>query len=245
MNRPQKSEKPAKSVKSEKPVLIALALGILLMVASGMGHRVVYDYLNGQATARPLAPGTLAKLPMRIGDWTGRDVPLNEAVVQATDADAYISRTYVNEAAGLSVWFYLSYGVRARDLMPHRPEVCYPDNGWIAEGEWATELPAAEDGAEALRCRILKYSKGGLDPRTTVVVNYYLVDGESCPDVSLLRSKAWRGSGAIDYMAQVQVVASARPGASVAGAQRAVESFAATSAGAVRQVLATGKMQRE
>ncbi|MGA1822098.1 MAG: hypothetical protein ACMUIG_06195, partial [Thermoplasmatota archaeon] len=34
----------------------------------------------------PLAHGTLgAALPMRIGDWVGRDVPLDEDIVEKTD----------------------------------------------------------------------------------------------------------------------------------------------------------------
>lgn len=246
MNRPQKSEKPSKAAKSEKPVLLALALGTLLMVASGMGYRVVSDYLNSESTGRPLPPGTLATLPMRIGDWQGVDVPLNEAVAEATDADDYLSRTYTNEQTGERVWFYLSYGVRARDLMPHRPEVCYPGNGWIADEAWTTTLPPTEPDAPPLHCRTLTFSKVDLEARTAVVVNYYMVDDESCPDVSLLRSKAWRGSGAMDYVAQVQVVASARRRGAVADAREAAERFASASARAVRQVLtAAGTTERE
>ncbi|NLF29733.1 MAG: EpsI family protein [Planctomycetes bacterium] len=208
------------------------------MVASGVGHRAAFDYLNGQVTARPLPPGTLAKVPMRIGDWQGVDVPLDEAVVKATDADDHLSRNYTDGATGERVWFYVSYGVRARDLMPHRPDVCYPLNGWILQTQQTVDLPPEQTGADVLRCRVLEFSKGGMNAGTAVVVNYYLVDGRSCPDESLLRSRAWRGSGSIDYMAQVQVVASAPQGDSAAKAREAAERFAAASVGDLREILA-------
>ena len=62
------------------------------------------------------------------------------------------------------------------------------------------------------------------------VLNYYIVDGQYSPDVSLLRSKAWRGQGGIRYVAQIQIVCSAGTEAAIQAAEQAVRAFGAASA---------------
>jgi hypothetical protein len=70
-----------------------------------------------------------------------------------------------------------------------------------------------------------------------VVLNYYIVDGQYCPDVSLLRSKAARGTSGIRYMAQVQITSSANGRLTPETAGRSVQAFAADSAQAIRAVM--------
>jgi hypothetical protein len=64
-----------------------------------------------------------------------------------------------------------------------------------------------------------------------VVLNYYLVDGQSCADVSLQRWKAWRGSGAVRYVAQIQITAAVTGTLDLETAVKAVRDFAIVSAG--------------
>ena len=215
---------------------LSTAAAVAFLVAGGAGYRVLAGYLEGQATAKPLPKGTLARLPMRIGEWMGKDSPLGEAVVKATGTDDHVNRSYFRGPTGDRVSLFLAYGVRARDLMPHRPEVCYPGVGWAlqANREAALDLP---DGSK-VQCRVLDFSRGGLSTGYISVLNYYIVDNEFCPDVSLLRSRAWKGTGAIRYMAQVQITSAAAEGFPREAAARAVRSFAVDSAPAVRALLA-------
>jgi hypothetical protein len=90
--------------------------------------------------------------------------------------------------------------------MPHRPEVCYPDAGWTPRISDRTRLPLAD--GQVLDCTLYEFSKSGLLSLTMYVLNYFIVDGQYSPDVSLLRSKAWRGPGGVHYMAQVQIICS-------------------------------------
>jgi hypothetical protein len=81
-----------------------------------------------------------------------------------------------------------------------------------------------------LPCSTFQFSRGALNTKNVVLLDYYIVDGEYCGDVSLLRSKAWRGAGAIRYVAQVQVVASVTTNLTADSAARLISAFAAESA---------------
>ncbi len=168
---------------------------------------------------------------MQLGNWTGKEEPLDEAVVRATDTDAHVSRRYSRQNSLESVWLYIAYGVRARDLMPHRPEVCYTGAGWTLVDRDSTELALA-DGMKLL-CNVLQFARGTLNKRRVVVLDYYIVDGQYCHDVRLLRSKAWRGSGTVDHVAQVQIVASVMTNMPADSAERSVLAFAIESASSI------------
>lgn len=214
-------------------MLAVTVTAVGLLVSSGIGYRALAAYLARPTDSVPLPPGTLARLPLSIGQWTGRDVAVDEAVIRATDTDDRISRQYSQPAGDVGV--YVAYGVRARDLMPHRPEVCYPGAGWTLQDVQPAEL-SLSDGSR-LPCRVFRFSRGALDAQQVTVLNYYIVDGQYCPDVSLLRSRAWRGGGAIRYMAQVLITCSGNAISSPESTGELVNRFAIESAGAIRTLL--------
>lgn len=195
--------------------LLAGTIGGLVLVAGGAGYRVLAAHLD-RAPVAPLPAGMLASLPLALGDWCGRDVSLGESVIRAADVDDHVSRVYTSPGQTLPINLFIALGSRARDLMPHRPEVCYPGAGWTLRRQ-AAESVVMSDGGE-LETTIYTFGRGDLGGRTLVVLNFFVVDGRPCRDVSLLRSRAWRGQASIRYMAQVQVVA-------------AVEAWQAESAG--------------
>ena len=221
--------------KRRRSLLAAIAVTVGLLLASGIGYRMVADYLARPTDHVPMSAEELNRLPLRIGGWVGRDVPMEEAIVKATDADAVINRTYSQEGGGQAVGFFMAYGVRARDLMPHRPEVCYPGSGWTLQDTETRELELL-DGSK-LPCRVYTFSRTGLGAQAITVLNYYIVDGQFAPDVSLLRSRAWRGSGGVRYVAQVQITCSGSADLDASSAERAVRAFAGDSASAIRALL--------
>jgi len=188
---------------------LAVSTAVSVLLLGGVGYRVIANRYARPVDSVKLPPGTLAKLPLEIGNWSGKDSPLEDAIVEQTDTDAHVNRTYINRAASQAVSLFVGYGIRLRDLMPHRPEVCYPGGGWTADGATDVELLLA-DGS-MLPCRILRFRRGGLSNDRITVLNYYVVDGECCADVSVLRSKAWRAAGGDSYAVQVQVVADTGP----------------------------------
>jgi EpsI family protein len=209
-------------------VIFALAL----LVGSGIGYRVVAGRFARAPDAVPLPRGTLQGLPLEFGDWIGRDVPLEEAVIKSTDTDDHVNRAYVIRRGRESVSLFVGYGVRMRDLVPHRPEVCYPGAGWTLERSDHVEL-AAVDGS-IVPCQIHTFRRSGLDQQRIEVLNYYILDGRYCADVSLLRSEAWKLSGGMTYAVQVQIAA---PPQDVAAA--GVRDFAAQMAPKILELLRT------
>lgn len=213
---------------NRRPVIVAAVAASVLMLVFGLAYRVLAARLEAPVNTTPISPDALGRLPLQIGDWTGVDVPMDEKLVQATDTDAHLNRRYTRRGGLDTVSFYVASGVKARDLMPHRPEVCYTGAGWTLVDRRSVELPL--NAAVKLPCNVLQFSRGALNTEKIVVLDYYLVDGQYCADVSLLRSKAWRGSGTVRYVAQVQIVAPIAATASAEVAIRAVSDFAVASA---------------
>jgi len=217
-----------REVTGSRWVVVAATMASLLMLLSGSGYRILAARLAAPVTTTPIALEDLERFPSQIGGWTGQDVPLDEAVVRATDTDAHISRRFSRSDSGASVYLYVACGVKARDLMPHRPEVCYAGNGWTLVNRRSTEIPLS-DGSK-LPCSLLRFSKGSLSTQEVMILDYYIVDGQYCADVSLLRSRAWRGSGTVQYVAQVEIVTTLAATPSADSAERLVCTFAAESA---------------
>jgi EpsI family protein len=172
---------------------------------------------------------------LRIGDWTGREALLDEALIEAADVQDYVSRGYVRPGSPEPVALFVAFGVQARDLEPHRPDVCYPAAGWTLRGKREKEIELA--GGETLRTIVYLFGPGGLDPRKLVVLNYYVVDGETSEDVSLLRWKASRGQTGIRYMAQVQITSRIDPAWPEDSADSTVASFAQQVALPIRDLI--------
>ena len=173
------------------------------MLIFGFAYRSLAARLGVSVTTRPIVPEAVHRLPMQIGSWTGQDVPLDEAIVRKTGTDGHINRRYSRYIGVEYVGLYIAYGVTARALAPHRPEVCYVRAGWTLMDRRSVELPLG-NGAK-LPCSVFQFSRGGLNAERIVVLDYFIVDGRYCGDASLLQSRAWRGSDTVAYVAQVQI----------------------------------------
>ena len=227
---------------NSKSVIIAAIVAGFLMLISSAAYRVLASRLEAPVNTTPISPAALERLPLQIGDWMGREVPLDEAIVRATDTDAHINRSYSRNNASQYISLYIASGVKARDLMPHRPEVCYTGAGWTLIDKRSKELPLS-DGMK-LPCNTFQFSRGTLNTKKTVLLNYYIVDGQYCRDVSLLRSKAWRGSGTVRYVAQIQIAASATSNLTADSAARIISDFAVESASSISRLFESPEEDR-
>jgi EpsI family protein len=183
--------------------LTALLLAAVLTVSTGLAYRLVAARYTFATNGVSLPVGTLAGVPTQIGEWRGRDLAVSERIIKQTDTDDHLSRMYQRPGGGtVTVW--VAYGVRLRDLMPHRPEVCYVGAGWTLEGEQRVDI-AAKDGSHPT-CRLMTFRKAGLANQQITVLNYYMVGDSYSPDVSSLRSQASRLNHDANYVVQVQIV---------------------------------------
>ncbi len=232
--RRRQAHQPADPVAAVRSSRAALTVGLIFVLAGGVVYRATSAYLNRAPDTLPLPPGTLNSLPMRIGPWIGKDTPLSESIIRVADVDDYVCRNYRHRVEGRSVALFVAYGVRARDLVPHRPEVCYPGNGWTQQRLEPCTIET--DGGQVLTARLFQFAQGGLGASSVLVLNYYIVDGRTCPDVSLLRSKAWRGQATIRYMAQVQMTTTVSP-LDTDASERTLREFARLAAPQIQRLL--------
>ena len=152
-NHMMESEKP-----NRQPAIAAAVAASCLMLVFGLTYRVVAARLEAPIDTTPISPEALAQFPLQIGDWTGKDVPMDEAIVRATDTDAHLNRRYTRHGGLEAVSFYIASGVKARDLMPHRPEVCYTGAGWTLANRRSVELSLSD--STKLPCNIMQFSRG-------------------------------------------------------------------------------------
>jgi EpsI family protein len=211
----------------------AIAAGLVIIVFSA-AYSALAARLATPMNITLLTPAELELLPLDIGDWTGQEVPLDEEIVRATDTDAHVNRIYSRRNDTEHISLYIAYGGRARDLMPHRPEVCYTGAGWTIINRRSMELPLNNE--MEISCNIFQFSRGTLNTKKTVLLNYYIVDGQYCRDVSRLRFKAWRGSGTVRYVAQVQIVTSTSVNLNASSAEKIACAFAAESASSISRL---------
>ena len=227
---------------NRKSVIVAVIVAGFLMLVFSAAYRVLAARLEAPVNTVPISPAALERLPLQIGDWMGREVPLDEAIVRATDTDAHINRSYSRNNASQYISLYIASGIKTRDLMPHRPEVCYTGAGWTLIDKRSMELPLS-DGMK-LPCNVLQFSRGTLNTNKTVLLNYYIVDGQYCRDISLLRSKVWRGSGRVRYVAQIQIIASSTSNLTADSAERIISDFAAESASSISRLFESAEEDR-
>ncbi len=209
-----------------KGAAIAAGMASGLMLLFGLGYRAIAAKMEAPVNTTPVSQEALDQLPLTIANWTGRDTPVDANIVEATDTDAHVSRQYVMNTGSGYVSLWIASGVRARDLMPHRPEVCYVGSGYTLMGHGTPDLSLPDGGT--LPCNVMEFSRGTLTNNRVLVLYYYLVDGQYCRDVSEWRYKLiWTQIG---YIAQVQVVTAITETASAEQAMRQASDFAVESA---------------
>ena len=70
---------------------------------------------------------------MTIGDWVGKDVPVDQSAVKLLRPNVIISRQYHNTVTGSTVGFLFVDCSDARDTIGHYPPICYPSQGFSPE----------------------------------------------------------------------------------------------------------------
>jgi len=215
-----------KNTSSSRRATVAAAVAGGLMLLFGLGYRAVQAKMEAPDNTTLAPKESLDRLPLEIGGWAGRDRPVDANIIEATDTDAHVSRQYVSNTGFGAVSLWIASGVRARDLMPHRPEVCYTGSGYTLVKHEAPDLPLDDGGV--LPCNAMQFSRGVLNSSRVLVLYYYLVDGQYCRDVSEWRYKLlWTRIG---YIAQVQVVVGIAETAPAEAAMRSAGDFAVRSA---------------
>lgn len=209
-------------------VVFAAIAASFLMLIFGLTYRVLAARLVVFVKNKtPIDPTALEQFPLQIGGWTGQDVPVDEAIVDATGTDAHIYRRYSLSGGLESVLLYVACGINAQKVLCRRPPVSYTVIGFSLVDRRSMEL-LLDDGIK-LPCSVFLFFNGGLDTKKVAVLHYLIADGQYFGDVSVSLHQAVRGIRAVGYVAQVQIIASAES-LTADSATRLVSAFAVDSA---------------
>jgi hypothetical protein len=180
---------------------------MVLLVVIGIGYRLVATKMNVIVTTPIKLDVPLSEFPIRIGQWVGRDVPISETVLKVAASDDFLSRLYVNESNNQWANIYIAYTARPRTMLGHRPQVCYPANGWTHENTEHIQL--ISDSGRTINCLLHNFNKSTSETEEIVVLNYYIVNGRLTDDESVFSGLSWRtpnvDGNPARYVAQVQI----------------------------------------
>ena len=121
---------------------LPLATGLTLLVVSGVVHGL-WTQRWWPSRALETAAARLEGVPLRIGAWQGRDVPMSRDVLERSGLAACWTRRYTHESTQRGVTVVLMCG-RAGPTSVHTPEWCYGGAGYERIG--VTARHALEQG---------------------------------------------------------------------------------------------------
>lgn len=137
-------------------VMFALAAGITYYVRSKPVN-VLFD-------------ADFRSFPMTLGAWKGEDIELSGEVRGFINADSILSRSYTSTETGDQMTMLVIYRKYGRRDFVHRPESCYPADGWELVRQGYTVLPY---GGKNVRSRFVVAEKDG----EREVIAYWFASG--------------------------------------------------------------------
>lgn len=108
---------------------IPIVLGLVALVGLTVCESMLTGRFQSSNVTEEQFASFLARVPQDIGDWHGKDLPVEDQVRETAGARGYVSRAYQNTVTGESVTVWLIVG-HARDIVRHTPDICYPSSGF-------------------------------------------------------------------------------------------------------------------
>lgn len=117
-----------------------------LVATSVLSLAVALAFLTIPAPENPEVPRrAFADYPMRAGDWSGYNSPLDQSIETVLGADDYVNAIYQAPGAPTSVGHFIAYYHKQTEGGGiHSPEVCLPTGGWemFGLGPYRVDLEA-------------------------------------------------------------------------------------------------------
>lgn len=161
-------------------VWLAGVLAFVLLIGAGVVYRVAASGLQKIRDNPIVLAAPLSTIPMRINSWTGLDEALpttTEEYMKANFADDFVSRRYTSAAEGAVAGVYVVYcSSYPSGLLGHRPDVCFPANGWIRDSTTETEITTRS--GEKIPCLSHQFHKAAPADRRVFVLSFYILNGQ-------------------------------------------------------------------
>ncbi len=102
-----------------------LLISVLLLVATYLIIRWIPSRSNID-----VLENRLVGLPMKIGGFVGKVIPMSKSVADELNTDGYVFRQYADDQ-GRKISLYIGYyGTKKGGRTGHNPNACYPSQGW-------------------------------------------------------------------------------------------------------------------
>ena len=144
---------------------------------------------------------------MRVGHWSGKDVPIPANIQRIAGNDDFLNRLYINESKNQWVNVYIAYCGRPRNMIGHQPQACYVGGGWIHDYTQPSKV-LSSSGVE-IPCLIHGFHRPLPETGEVVVMNFYILNGQLTNDEGGFSGVSWRtpniAGDPARYVAQVQI----------------------------------------
>lgn len=144
----------------------SIALATILLLTLGFRHHI------SELASRPAADVQIEQLPMKLGDWQGREsVGLDVRSQEILKLDRYVKRSYTN-SKGEQVLLYVGYWKRQTgeyQAAKHSPALCLPSNGWHTQPGGTVTLTAGSLQSGSLQSGSLQSGPAPTSPGGTPI----------------------------------------------------------------------------
>ena len=130
------------------------------ILSTGLASEAGLERLNH--TVRPPLRQSLASIPLDIGDWAGRDEPVEADIVERAQTTEYLNRTYESrKRPGLRLRLWINFSIYGTNLR-HSPKICLPSGGWNEIESLTRVLAVPLDARRSIEVTRLGYQRGEL-----------------------------------------------------------------------------------
>ncbi|MEN6426520.1 MAG: exosortase-associated EpsI family protein [Phycisphaerales bacterium] len=207
----RRSNPPGRLAGRAASIPTAAAVSVVLLVAAGIAYRSAASAWDKNPNESIALPVPLREIPTQIGGWVGKDVEIEagtQEYMKTHYADDYVSRRYFCAAEQLVADIYVVYcSTRPSGILGHRPQVCYPNSGWVADGQMQSEFTT--QSGRMIECLIDSFHTRPPAYQQVHVLNFYVLNGQTTLSekaFSSLWDRRPNLSGDLArYVAQVQI----------------------------------------
>ncbi len=193
------------------PLCFVWILAVLLLISGGITYRVLASHLKLIIDTTITLPVPLSAFPAQIGNWVGGDLSVpstTKEYMEKNFADDYFSRRYINAATGVWADVYVVYcSSQPGGILGHRPRVCYPAGGWNHDSTEPSQFISR--AGRRILCLIHRFHKPAPTHKQTVVLNFYILNGQITADESDFSGPLGRrpniAGDPARYVAQIQI----------------------------------------
>lgn len=189
------------------PVFFVWVITVLLLVSSGITYRVLSSRLKLVVGTPVKLSVPLSAFPNKIGHWVGKDVPIPVNIQRVAGNDAFLNRLFIDKSSDQWANVYIAYTAHPRTMLGHRPQICYVASGWVHEGSIQTSVTSS--AGREFPCLLHRFHRPYPESEETVVLNFYIVNGQLTSDERVFSGVGWRtpniNGNPARYVTQVQI----------------------------------------